>query len=71
MRTNFGPTGEFPEGRLNKSDEGAIKIGVGVRDGQVFIEFGSPVRWLAFGPDMAEQLAASLLLKAKMVREGK
>lgn len=62
----FGATGTFPQGVLNDDDQGALKIGVAfdAKDGLVHLEFGKPVAWTAFPPEMATQLARSLLKHA-------
>lgn len=62
-----GATGEFPEGKLTKQDEGAIQFAVGSKDGKVVIDFGTPVHWLGMTPQQAADLASSLLNKAREV----
>lgn len=62
-KPKLGATGEYPRGKLNPDDEGALMLGVGP-DGQgnVRVEFGKPVAWLAL--PRAEAIAfASLILK--------
>lgn len=62
----FGATSTFPQGVLNDDDEGALKIGVAFdkADGLVHLNFGKPVAWTAFPPEMAIQLARTLLKHA-------
>jgi hypothetical protein len=62
----FGATGTFPQGVLNDQDQGALKIGVAFDKltGLVHLEFGKPVAWTAFPPEMAAQLARTLLKHA-------
>lgn len=45
----LGVTGEFPEGKLDPSDQGELQFRVGhsLIDNLVRIEFGKPVAWLA------------------------
>ena len=50
----IGPTGQFPEGRLNQDDEGEIAIAICADHGNVVIQFGKPVAWLAMPPEQAE-----------------
>jgi hypothetical protein len=50
-------TGRFPDGKLNKDDEGELKIAVGHKGEQVFINFGKPVKWIGMNPIEAMQLA--------------
>lgn len=62
----LGATGAFPQGVLNDDDEGALKIGVAFdkADGLVHLNFGKPIAWTAFPPEMAIQLARTLLKHA-------
>ncbi len=45
----------FPRGKLNDEDEGALAIGVAVRDRTVIINFFKPIVWI--GMDRATALA--------------
>ena len=65
----FGATGEFPQGKLNDYDEGAVRIGVAYDklDGIVRVEFGKPVAWLGLPPPEAINFA-KLLLKNSGVK---
>lgn len=65
-KRDFGATGTFPQGVLNDDDQGALKIGVAFdkKDGLVHLNFGKPVAWTAFPPEMATQLARTLLKHA-------
>lgn len=56
----LGATGEFPEGKLTRQDEGEIRIAVTATDGKVVLAFGSPVTWLGFSPKQARSLAELL-----------
>lgn len=56
----LGATGDYPAGKLNEHDEGAIQIAVGMQKGKVVVDFGTPVKWIAMDPKMARQLAESL-----------
>ena len=60
MSRKVGATGEFPEGKLNPHDEGALQFGIAHKDGQVIVQFGKPVAWMAFGPEIARQFADAL-----------
>lgn len=63
----FGATGNFPKGKLNEDDEGAIKIGIAFDPTNqiVRIEFGTPVTWLGLPPEEAIQFANMILAKAR------
>ena len=65
----FGPTGRFPRGKLDQHDEGELAMGVFIYRGEVRLEFGKPVAWLALGPDDADALAKLLTQKAAEARK--
>lgn len=62
-----GPTGEFPQGKLNDDDEGELHMGVAYDklDGIVRVDFGKPVAWLGLPPPQAVALAQLLLKHAR------
>ena len=62
----LGATGKFPDGKLAPGDEGEVQFAVGhdPDTGYVFIDFGKPVQWLSFPPDVAVNFAAMLLKHA-------
>ncbi len=70
MNQKLGPTGDFPEGKLNPSDEGGLNIGVAFDPStqQVIINFGTPVRWIAMSPQQAKDFASLIISKAKRRR---
>lgn len=53
--------GEYPEGRLNENDAGAIAMSVGQEGGKVVMRFPKPVAWIGFTGDEAMQLAQTLM----------
>jgi hypothetical protein len=65
----FGATGKFPDGKLDRHDEGEIRIGV-ARDerGLVLIEFGKKIAWLAFPQDQAINFAKLIFKHAGATR---
>lgn len=63
----LGGTGEFPEGKLNGSDEGSLRFAIGQEGGCVSIAFGKPVAWLAMPPEQAVAMAELLIAKARIV----
>lgn len=67
----FGGTGRYPQGQLSKSDEGEIQFGVAADPikNRVVINFGEPTAWIGFDAGQAEQLADSLLAKARLIRD--
>ena len=62
-----GALGDFPEGKLTKTDEGAIQFSVGEKDGKVVLDFGTPVVWVGMNPQQAADLASLILKRAREV----
>ena len=63
----LGPTNEYPEGKLGPDDDGELQLAIGVVDGSVRIEFGTPVAWLGMSPNQARAMAESLVCMAERV----
>jgi hypothetical protein len=61
--------GQFPHGKLNEHDEGALRLDVAadVENGVVLMHFGKPVAWLGLTADVALELASALIAKAQDV----
>ena len=57
----FGPTGQFPDGKLTEHDEGEITLGIAIYKGQVVMDFGTPTAWVGFTAEQALQIAESLM----------
>lgn len=57
--------GEFPQGKLNDDDSGAIAMSVGVESHRVVLRFPKPVAWIGMTGDEAFELAKSLLRHAR------
>lgn len=64
-RLKLGATGAFPQGKLNSSDEGELRMAVS-SDGRglVRVDFGKPVAWFALPANEAKALAALLMRHA-------
>lgn len=60
-----GALGDFPEGKLTKTDEGAIQFAIGEKDGKVIIDFGTPVHWVGMTPQQAADFASLVLKRAR------
>lgn len=60
----LGPTGRFPEGRLNASDEGEIRIAIASKGSKVILDFGKPVSWLSVNGHQAEEIGHAILQRA-------
>ena len=65
-RTMIGPTGKFPHGKLDPTDEGELSLAVAFdfKNNVVRVEFGKPVAWLALDPAAAIELGNLLIVKA-------
>ncbi len=61
---SIGPTGEYPNGKLNREDEGELKLAVGMQNGIVMIMFGTPVTWFGLKPHEARELSRMILKNA-------
>ena len=69
MTEKLGATGKFPEGKLHPGDEGELNLGV-ARDahGNVHLNFGKEIAWVAMPPEVAINLARALLKHAGVKR---
>jgi hypothetical protein len=63
----IGATGQFPEGKLTKTDEGAIHFAIGSKGDKVILDFGKPVHWVGMSAQQAADLASSLMKAARRV----
>lgn len=59
--------GEYPLGKMNVDDEGALAFQVGTADGNVVIQFPKPVKWVGFPPHQAVELAQLLIRHASRI----
>lgn len=62
-----GALGDFPEGKLTKTDEGSIQFAIGEKDGKVVLDFGTPVHWVGMTPQQAAEFASTLIKRAREV----
>lgn len=64
-KTKLGATGKFPDGSFGAHDEGEIRLAV-ARDarGNVHINFGKDISWLAMPSDQAVEFAKLILKSA-------
>ena len=58
----------YSDGRLSKDDDGDLTISVGSDKGRVVLEFGKPIKWLAWPPEQAIEFAKELERKARCVQ---
>ena len=72
MRKIFG---EYPNGKLNVHDEGAVAFMVGASEGRVILQFPKPITWLGMEPNQAVEMAQLLVRHASecgtVAKEGK
>lgn len=64
----LGPTGDFPNGRLNLDDEGGLNMGIRTEGGCVRVDFAKEISWFAIGPDDALALASILVRHAMALK---
>ena len=57
--------GEYPHGRLNVSDEGAMAVMIGHEKGKVVMQFAGPTAWIGFTPEQAMDIAQTLITHAR------
>jgi len=62
MRNLFG---EFPDGKLNEDDSGAVAMAVGVENNRVVLRFPKPIAWVGMTGDEAFELGQMLLKHAR------
>lgn len=67
MESVLGPTGKFPEGKLNQDDEGEMKFAVFADKNQIIVNFNSPVMWFGMGKETAYELAKLLVKHADSI----
>lgn len=67
----LGATGKFPEGKLNKTDEGEIAFAIRVEHNKIVIDFGTSVTWLGMDAAQATGLAKLLLEKTAQIRRNR
>jgi len=60
----LGPTGDFPEGKVNDDDEGALVMGMTIMDGVIVLHFGTQISWIGLDVNTARAIAAGLNVKA-------
>lgn len=65
-KREFGATGEFPRGKIDETDEGALKLGIAWdgKNGIVRVDFGKPTAWLGLPQEQAIEFAKVIMKKA-------
>lgn len=65
----IGPTGDYPEGKLNEADEGGLRVAIGVHDNRIILQFGKQVSWLGMDPENAQSMGEKLIQMAQTIRD--
>ena len=60
-----GVFGEYPNGRLNENDAGALAVAIGQENGAVTLAFPKPIEWIGFTPEQAIDIANTLIKHAR------
>ena len=68
-KSPFGKTKQYPEGKLREDDEGEIKFGITHHQGEVILDFGTPVIWLGMPPELARIVAKNLIKHADAIEQ--
>jgi hypothetical protein len=63
----LGPTGNFPQGKINADDEGELGVAISAQNQHVVVEFGSRVSWIAMSPTEARTFAALIRSRANEI----
>jgi hypothetical protein len=67
--TKLGPTGRFPQGKLNPHDEGGLAMAIGQEAGKVVVKFGKKIAWIGLDADAALAFASILVGHAMAIKE--
>lgn len=59
---------QYPDGKMNDDDEGALAIRVGMDQGRIIVDFGKPVSWFGGDPDWIDSFCDQLKAKADEAR---
>jgi len=71
IKTVLGETGKFPDGELNKDDEGEIIFAIATTpNNRIIMHFGKSVAWVGMTPDEARSLATLLEYRADQCEKG-
>jgi hypothetical protein len=60
----LGATGRFPQGNLNRHDQGELACAIYAYQGRVIMNFSKPIAWLCLDYDGALALAEILRQRA-------
>ena len=60
MEDNLGSTGNFPNGKIDSSDEGELKIAMGIYENTLIIDFGGPTSWIGLTKNDVKSFISTL-----------
>lgn len=66
-KTDLGPTGEFPEGKVRKDDQGELVFSVSSKEGNVFLDFGIETSWIGFPAEQAMEIGLTIMAHAEKI----
>jgi hypothetical protein len=62
---------QFPRGKLNREDEGAVEVAVGIQGDVVVLAFPKPVAWFGMAAEQAEEVAEMIKQRAQEARRNR
>jgi hypothetical protein len=65
----LGPTGDYPDGKLDESDDGALQMAITAEKGRVLVVFGKPIAWIGLEPKDAREMAVLLVKQAEVAEK--
>jgi len=64
-KRNVATVGDFPDGVLDRSDEGSLLLNVTAVKGRVVINFGEQLSWIGMRPKEARELIRAIEAKSE------
>lgn len=56
---------QYPQGKLNDTDQGALVMKIYEEKGEIVIDFGKDLSWIGFSKEKARALGELLIAKSK------
>lgn len=66
---DIGPTGDYPNGKLDFDDDGGIRVDLSTYRGRIILSFSVPITWLGMNPDQAITIAEKMIEYAKELKK--
>jgi len=63
-----GRTGKFQDGKIDNTDDGELNIEISTRNGNVKMNFGKKITWLAMSPEDTLEFATILMRHAMILK---